>query len=45
MDVKQLKDDVQTGRIGLDRLIDLIEAQQRVLRAGQAGSQLAQSPA
>jgi hypothetical protein len=31
MDVKQLKDDVQAGRIGLDRLVDLIEVQQRLL--------------
>ena len=32
MDVKQLKDDLQAGRIGLERLVDLIEAQQRQLR-------------
>lgn len=35
MDAKQLKDDVQAGRIGVDRLVDLIEAQQRVLRETQ----------
>jgi exonuclease VII small subunit len=35
MDVKQLKDDVQAGRIGLERLVDLIEAQQRQLRETQ----------
>lgn len=31
MDVKLLKDDVQAGRIGVDRLVDLIEALQRQL--------------
>lgn len=35
MDVKQLKDDVRAGRIGLDRLFDVIEAMQRQLRETQ----------
>ena len=35
MDAKQLKDDVRAGRIGLDRLFDLIEAMQRQLRDAQ----------
>jgi len=35
MDAKQLKDDVRAGRIGLDRLVDLLEAMQRQLRETQ----------
>lgn len=41
MDAKQLKDDVRAGRIGLDRLVDLIEMQQRQL--DQARRQLDQA--
>jgi hypothetical protein len=33
MDVEQLKDDVHSGRIGVDRLIDVIAALQRQLQA------------
>lgn len=35
MDVKQFKDDVQAGRIKLDRLVDLIGMQQRQLDAAR----------
>jgi hypothetical protein len=35
MDVEQLKDDVRQGRIGVDRLIDVIAALQRELQAAK----------